>query len=59
MYESDDLDIVHPSNTTDDDSVKLIKSEMEYYNSLENEEILPELGVNIETDPDIMDEDDK
>ena len=57
-YESDDLDRVHPIDANDDDSVKLIQSEMEYYNNGEDEEIIPEIGERNETDPDIVDEDD-
>ena len=58
IYESDDLDRVHPIDVNDDDSVKLIKSEMEYYNNGEDEEIIPEIGERNKTDPDIVDKDD-
>ena len=58
IYESDDLDRVHPIDANDDDSVKLIQSEMEYYNNGEDEEIIPEIGERNKTDPDIVDKDD-
>ena len=58
IYKSDDLDRVNPIDVNDDDSVKLIKIEIEYYNNGEDEEIIPEIGERNETDPDIVDEDD-
>ena len=43
LNDSDDVDTLQNRDTNDDDSVKLIKSEMEYYNNIEDDENVPEI----------------
>ena len=58
LYKSDDVYTVHNIDTYDDDSVKLVKSKMEYYNNIEDNENIPETDEKNETDLDIFDEND-
>ena len=58
LYKSDDVYTVHNIDTYDDDSVKLVKSKMEYYNNIEDNENIPETDEKNETDLDILDEND-
>ena len=58
LYESDVVDKVQNIDTNDKNSMKLIKSEMEYYDNIEDDENIPEIDERNDTDLDILDEND-
>ena len=58
LNDSDDVNTLQNSDTNNDNRVKLVKSEMEYYNNIEDNENIPETDERNNIDLDILHEDD-